>query len=662
MHTLWSIILSEAVKRCKGSSLVTLITFAVLTVCGDQARAGFDDTKPLDQILRELQTMTPQPVREELDHAKTPTAKYICPTPVRGIEIARGMDRAQKYWLTAVNENLDLLNISASTWTHTKSTFTQPERVVFSPSGTLAVIGGKDTSIQSVELPSLRLVKDFGFRDAIWNLRFLDDTMLISEHAKDLCRLWNAKTGDLIRELPSFGHVIGLATSPNLVWVVFNDRIVLRDLTNPQRTMRVLHIAPLNRTQWHIWDGYLLDSGKRILLSEGASRSIDNCAADLVCIDTVSGRTIWRRSLGSYDFSMLADDRYVHAARGANIIDAQTGIDAPNVKMGDSLAAVAFALRITAFAGEDNNLVRYNGGAAVVAPKALVGWETLCFSADGHYAAGAKDNTVSLLAAPDWKLIKDLHGHSGKVTGLVFSPDSKRLVSWGSSNLIRVWNVQSGAMEATLPCEAAAPVVSVRFSNNGKFLLWATGEEASVFDAASLKLQGHAEFKRQVTDWLTLVPEFDLSDSGQALYVSGERRFLTLDLSASKRPTEVSDHPFMVFGPNEQGNLGAFALNYDTDSPTIRIVGPAPMALQLPTSKGLGRITSLAYSLTKGLLAVSFEKLIMIVDVARRVIIQKNYRSTYGGPFFLPSGNALVGQTRNERWIWRIEPPTISSR
>jgi serine/threonine protein kinase/WD40 repeat protein len=104
----------------------------------------------------------------------------------------------------------------------------------------------------------------------------------------------------------------------------------------------------------------------------------------------------------------------------------------------------------------------------------------------------SRDGTTLLGLAADGKAIagwpvnqanekRYLHGHRGGVSSVVFSPDERFLASGGKDANLRVWNVQTGALCATVP--HSREVQDVAYSADGRLL--ATGDWASnvrIFD------------------------------------------------------------------------------------------------------------------------------------------------------------------------------------
>jgi WD40 repeat protein len=99
---------------------------------------------------------------------------------------------------------------------------------------------------------------------------------------------------------------------------------------------------------------------------------------------------------------------------------------------------------------------------------------SVAVSPDGHeVVAGIRYGMIKVWSEGRERLA--FKGHDGDVWSVTFTPDGKKLVSadgdWNGPGQVKVWDVQTGRLIATLP--QAGEVLSVKCSPNGQWL--ATG-------------------------------------------------------------------------------------------------------------------------------------------------------------------------------------------
>ncbi len=93
------------------------------------------------------------------------------------------------------------------------------------------------------------------------------------------------------------------------------------------------------------------------------------------------------------------------------------------------------------------------------------------FSPDGQIIASASfDKTIKLWQVSTGKLLATLEGHQERLWSLRFSPDGKTLASSGYDSTIKLWNVADGNLKKTISSNDKIAVRSVDFSPDGKLL------------------------------------------------------------------------------------------------------------------------------------------------------------------------------------------------
>lgn len=101
--------------------------------------------------------------------------------------------------------------------------------------------------------------------------------------------------------------------------------------------------------------------------------------------------------------------------------------------------------------------------------------ETLAvaYSPDGKWiAVGGKDKTVSILDAKTKEILREISGHNGMIFRMVFTPDSKSLLTSSSDGTVRLWDISDSRQLASFKVhgDQLEMVRSLAVSPNGKRL------------------------------------------------------------------------------------------------------------------------------------------------------------------------------------------------
>jgi len=132
--------------------------------------------------------------------------------------------------------------------------------------------------------------------------------------------------------------------------------------------------------------------------------------------------------------------------------------------------------------------------------RTLVGHEGkiygIAFSPDGKkIASGSEDKTIKIWDADSGKNIATLKRHMRPVLSVAFNPDGKKIASGSDDKTIKIWDTDSGKNIATFEWHKGF-VYSVAFSPDGKkFASGSDDETIKIWDVDSDSVRNNATFK-----------------------------------------------------------------------------------------------------------------------------------------------------------------------
>ncbi|WP_158680056.1 caspase family protein [Deinococcus sp. NW-56] len=163
------------------------------------------------------------------------------------------------------------------------------------------------------------------------------------------------------------------------------------------------------------------------------------------------------------------------ADRDVYLWTAETGERLRRLDHDHNVTAVAFSIggeQLFTAGGEQIQRWTVPGGQVTGVWREPAGTVTaMAASVSGHVAVGTTTRAVGLWDSRAGTR-RELGGHSGTVRALRFTPDGARLLSGGDDGTVRVWEVGSGRLQATL--EIGAPVSALDLNKAGEWLAVAT--------------------------------------------------------------------------------------------------------------------------------------------------------------------------------------------
>jgi WD40 repeat protein len=257
------------------------------------------------------------------------------------------------------------------------------------------------------------------------------------------------------------------------------------------------------------------------------------------------------------------------------------------------------------------------------------------FNPAGHFLAAAlDDNTIRLINNSTGVEVARLVGHTGRIHGLLFTPDGSRLVSYGADKTVRIWRIEP--LRAKLVFEggqdARAPRIA-KVSPDARRLLSLAGSTLKLWDLNTQRLLIDRDFNRTLQ---RRVAGFT-PDSGR-IYVSeaggpADIRFLDVrtgrDLSFFQAPSDTPLLPdFKLIPKRERAAVVSF--------PPARSATELGLELQI-WNTAVGRMitrVSLLSGLGSGTMELSPDGMLCAVwlwsSVSRHVTLALHDASTGG--------------------------------
>lgn len=321
---------------------------------------------------------------------------------------------------------------------------------------------------------------------------------LVASGGRDkTARVWNAKTGQLMRTL--VGHTSDVNS------VNFSDDETQVATGSADYTARIWTIDGKEK---NICQGHF-DAVNAIAFSKDGKQLItgsddktvrlwnSDCNSRLI-VRQHHKATVWQADF-SADGSVLvtaSEDGTIgriNALTGDLIDKNDNGVEVLSVAwspIADVFVTGDAAGELKVWNGADGSLLK-----TVSAHKHYI-WD-VSFSFDGRYLASASgDRSAKIWSTQNWSLICDVDAHQGELGSARFSPDGNRLLTAGEDSFVRIWDCANGSILHELEGHNQG-VWRAIYSRDGK-LIASSGFEGAiiVWDAKTHKPLHHIDAHR----------------------------------------------------------------------------------------------------------------------------------------------------------------------
>ncbi|KAF8811567.1 WD40 repeat-like protein [Phlegmacium glaucopus] len=372
--------------------------------------------------------------------------------------------------------------------------------VAFSPDGNQIVSG--DLLVRVWDAKTGRLLRELqGHTGGVGSVAFSPDgNQIVSGSGDQLVRVWDAKMGEQLSELQGHTELVSsVAFSPN------GNNIVSGSY---DKSMRV-------------WD---VKMGEQLMELKGHTDDVNSVAFSPDGNQIVSGSydrsvRVWDAKTGKQLRELRGDNGVTSVAFSPDsnqiISGSYRSIWVWDAKTGEQLRELEGHTRwvnSVAFSPDGNKIVSGSNdysvrvwdvkmGEQLMELKGHTNWvNSVAFSPDGNQIiSGSEDLLVQVWDAKTDEQLRpgELQGHTSEVNSVAFSPDSNQIISGSDDRLVRVWDAKTGGQLRELQGHTG-PVSSVAFSPDGnKIVSGSVDRSVRVWDMKTgkqlRKLQGHTD-------------------------------------------------------------------------------------------------------------------------------------------------------------------------
>ena len=342
-----------------------------------------------------------------------------------------------------------------------------------------------------------------------------DGQRILSSSYDHSARIWNARTGEVVRELVGHTGVVGKAVfSPDdqqVMTLSFDTHFRYPHLSPTDELGVTTRIPRFGDKTVRVWN---TDSGEPIARFQHPNQVVDaDFSPDGKHVVTASwdhlGR-IWDVETGREIHSLAYHQAALLSARfspdGTQVVTTSSGSDYqitihPGGGGGSTSSVYEKHLASIwdAETGKTLGFVENQSRNGIFFARPRSSRSVMEYSKDGKWllVAGAHPSNGILWNVRKQRVERVFKGHTTEMTGARFSADGTKAISYGADRNARIWDVASGEQTALLAAHKET-ILWAEFSIDGNLVVTASGDgTARVWDASSgvgiSVLKGHAD-------------------------------------------------------------------------------------------------------------------------------------------------------------------------
>lgn len=341
--------------------------------------------------------------------------------------------------------------------------------VALPSSDRLLVQGSEGVEVWS--LPERQLVRRFPVSEGS-SLAYADERRWLAIAEKGTVGIWNAVTGEKIRELPSENMTddYSMDSQGRYFLYEFEDGLALRSIDDAGDGEPL----PLDKG-WEVTSFYFVDGG-------------DHVVATVVPRSEKEPR---RRSGGRFRMASPDEETWLHLWKvdSKELVRRQQLEPGTRVRMGGDFTRAAeyghtVWLRIRSAMQQHSSVMNvFTGEITLLEPKLnVLGFDDDRFSGEAvsNGRALLSDESKLVVATyPEFQATKAPRGHSGPVFGASFTSDGRHVISTGSDGVL-LWDASTGELVKRLSSEAANKCA---FSADGQWVATTHGSDSEGSDS-----------------------------------------------------------------------------------------------------------------------------------------------------------------------------------